>query len=310
MKVLVLGSAGFIGSAVCREILRAGGAVTGIDVHSSALYPGSIKIGRTEKLISEFPEHFRFHHADLTQLDLRPFVRDADYIVNEAAIPGLSPSWVNFDLYNSANLTLVSRILEAMRSEEKGHLVHASTSSVYGSKAEGGEDSLTMPISPYGVTKLAAENLISAYQKEFDLSATVLRYFSVFGPGQRPDMAYARFINKLRAGKDITIFGDGTQTRSNSYVDDVAKATFFACNSRISGETINICGDESITVLEAVQILADELGVEARLSFRDKLPGDQITTGGDNSRAKRLLNWTPDVGLEEGLRRQVRSELI
>jgi len=310
VKVLVLGSAGFIGSAVCREILRAGGAVIGIDVHSSGLYPESVKIRRTKKLIAEFPEHFQFHHADLTQLDLRPFIRDADYIVNEAAIPGLSLSWVDFDLYNSANLALVSRILEAMRSEEKGHLVHASTSSVYGSEAAGGEDSPTRPISPYGVTKLAAENLISAYQKEFGLSAIVLRYFSVFGPGQRPDMAYAKFINKLRAGKDITIFGDGNQTRSNSYIDDVAKATLLACNSTISGETMNICGDESITVLEAVHILAEELGVKARLSFMDKLPGDQMITKGDNSLAKRLLDWTPEVGLEEGLRLQARAELI
>jgi UDP-glucose 4-epimerase len=178
---------------------------------------------------------------------------------------------------------------------------------VYGEFANGDESPSTNPFSPYGVTKLAAENLITAYRNNFGISATILRYFSVFGPSQRPDMAYSKFIDSLLLNREIEIFGDGEQRRSNTFISDVVEATKLSADPRFNGEIFNICGDESITINEAIEALAESLGIKPIVRHLPVALGDQRDTSGDNSKAKRVLGWTPKVSIREGLEIQARQ---
>ena len=159
---------------------------------------------------------------------LEPIVAGADVVVNEAATPGLVLSWADFERYQSCNLSAVKRLVEACIAEGVPHLVQASTSSVYGAEATGDEMSQTLPVSPYGVTKLAAEHLLRAHTLDHEIGLTVLRYFSIYGPRQRPDMAYRIFCERLLRGEPLTVYGDGGQTRSNTYVSDCVAATLAA----------------------------------------------------------------------------------
>lgn len=309
MKYVVLGSAGFIGSKVCLALLKKGHDVIGIDAHVAGLYSSVTKEARTRGLLESESGRFDFIEGDISSMDLRPVFQDADHVINEAAMPGLAFSWTDFRAYNSSNLLTVHTILEALKFNSHTHLVHASTSSVYGRYATCREDGPTLPTSPYGVTKLAAEHLISSYSTEFGISSTILRYFSVFGPGQRPDMAYAKFIERLKSGSDIEIYGDGRQKRTNTFIDDVVEATLLACDKSHQGQVFNVAGNQGIELLEAVNILAVELGVEPSLVFRGRIPGDQDITQGDISKAREHLGWSPRVSIDEGLRLQAQEAM-
>jgi nucleoside-diphosphate-sugar epimerase len=202
------------------------------------------------------------------------------------------------------NLLGTQRLLEAARTANVRRFVHISTSSVYGLEAVGDETRPTRPISPYGVTKLAAEYLVLAFAETFGLPATILRYFSIFGPRQRPDMAYHIFTEALLDGRQIVVFGDGEQTRSNTFVTDAVAGTIAALEGAAVGEIYNIGGGESITVNESIRVLADALGVEADVRHEAARLGDQRHTAADTAKARAGFGYVPTVGPVEGLRAQ------
>jgi len=304
MRVLVTGSAGFIGARVTKMLLDEGAEVFGVDSFSDDLYPREKKDQRFSELRAW--SSFTPISGDLVDLDLLPIISQCEVVIHEAAMPGLVLSWNKFSIYTHSNVIATERLLNSLARIPDVHLVYASTSSVYGLNALGDEGGPLNPISPYGVTKLAAEHLVDAYSRNFGLSATVLRYFSVYGPSQRPDMAYERFCEKLVTGDAIAITGDGHQSRTNTHIDDVARATVSAAHKRLAGQTMNICGDQEMELLDVIDVFASEIGVTPNLVFRDPRPGDQYRTRGDASKACRLLEWQPRVPLEQGLRGQAR----
>jgi nucleoside-diphosphate-sugar epimerase len=300
--VLVTGAAGFVGSHLCERLLDRGDRVVGLDAFID-YYPRHIKEGNLYDLRTR--PGFRFEEADLRTANLYPLLEDVDVVVHAAAMPGLPKSWVDFELYGSCNLLATQRLAEAARVVGLDKLVYVSTSSVYGADAVGDENLVKKPISPYGVTKLAAEHLLEAYHAAFDLPVVTLRYFSVYGPRQRPDMAYNIFIERLLDGQPLTIFGDGHQTRSNTYVDDCVRGTMAAIDHGPVGEVFNIGGGEVVSVLDTVRRIEELVGVRADITHVAAREGDQRCTAADTSRAQRLLGYRPQVAPAEGVELQV-----
>jgi len=206
--------------------------------------------------LCEMPE-FSFHELDLRHDELMPLLKEVDVVFHLAAMAGLMRSWSDFNLYMTCNLEATQRLLEATRANGIRHFIHGSTSSVYGRFATGNEKSSLEPCSPYGVTKLSAENLCRTYAENFDLPLTILRFFSVYGPRQRPDMAYHIFIRALLQDEPITIYGDGEQSRSNTFIADCVNGVILAFEKREQsiGEIFNIGGGEVVTINQVLKIL-------------------------------------------------------
>ncbi|MCI0456450.1 MAG: GDP-mannose 4,6-dehydratase [Gemmataceae bacterium] len=302
MKCLVTGAAGFIGSHLCERLLADGHAVTGVDAFIP-YYPRALK----EANLAGIRTHraFRFRELDLRHDALDELLEGVESIFHLAAMPGLAQSWTEFDLYQSCNLTATRRLLEAVRGRpELRRFIHASTSSVYGRFSSGDEQLPTRPLSPYGVTKLAAENLCRAYAEELKLPLVVLRYFSVYGPRQRPDMGYHRFIRALLGGEPVVVYGDGLQVRGNTYVDDCVEATVLALGAP-AGEVYNVGGGEAVTVWDVLSKLEAITGRQAKVQSQPARPGDQRYTFADTTRLTRHLGWQPRIALDEGLAQQV-----
>ena len=296
---MVTGAAGFVGSHLAEALVAAGHQVVGLDCFTD-YYDRATKEGNLTSLMGS--DAFTFHDADLRTANLVPLVDGCDVVVNEAAMPGLLLGWEGFDTYLSCNVTAVERLATACLQTGVGHLVHASTSSVYGADATGDEDSPLQPISPYGATKLAAELVLDTMHRSEGLPVTILRYFSVYGPRQRPDMAYRALGERMLRGEPLSIHGDGKQSRTNTYVTDCVAATMAAIQQPQPGERFNIGGGEELTLLEAVEILAKVLDVEPQLEFAPPRPGDQRRTVADYTRAKQVFGWAPQVSAVEGLR--------
>jgi nucleoside-diphosphate-sugar epimerase len=302
MKCVVTGAAGFIGSHLCERLLQAGHAVRGVDAFIP-YYPRAVK----EANLTACRTHrgFEFRAADLRVDSVADLVEDAEVIFHLAAMPGLPRSWTDFDLYEGCNVTATQRLLEAVRGSARlKRFIYASTSSVYGRFGSGDESLPPRPISPYGVTKLAAENLCRSYAEELGLPLVVLRYFSVYGPRQRPDMGYHKFVTALLAGQPITVFGDGQQVRGNTYVADCVEATTSAIGA-MPGETYNVGGGEAVSVWDVIHKLESLTGRRAEIIRQPPRSGDQRSTFADTAKLARHLGWTPKVGLDEGLARQV-----
>jgi nucleoside-diphosphate-sugar epimerase len=302
MRCLVTGAAGFIGSHLCEHLLRAGHAVVGLDAFIP-YYPRPLKEENLRAARAD--ARFTFHELDLRRDDPGPALEGVEVVFHLAAMAGLARSWTDFDLYQGCNLTATHRLLEAARGRPGlRRLVYASTSSVYGRFGSGDESLPTRPISPYGVTKLAAEHLCRAYAEEHGLPVVVLRYFSVYGPRQRPDMGYARFIDAIAGGTPVVVFGDGRQVRGNTYVDDCVAATVAAAAAP-AGEVYNVGGGETANVWEVLHRLEALLGRKAVVRREPARPGDQRYTLADTGKLLRHVGWEPRVGLDEGLALQV-----
>ncbi|MCK4648265.1 NAD-dependent epimerase/dehydratase family protein, partial [bacterium] len=227
MRVLVTGVAGFIGSHLAEGLLKLDCEVKGIDSFTD-YYSRKIKENNLKNLKEN--KNFFFQEGDLLELDLEKVLEGIDYLFHEAAQPGVRKSWgKNFEHYIRNNITVTQRLLEEAKGLHLKKVVLASSSSVYGeSPLPTKEDNVLRPISPYGVTKLASENLGYLYYKSFKVPIIILRYFTVYGPGQRPDMAFHRFIKATLNNEEITIYGDGNQTRDFTYVSDAVEATIKA----------------------------------------------------------------------------------
>jgi nucleoside-diphosphate-sugar epimerase len=302
MKCVVTGAGGFIGSHLCERLLATGHQVTGIDAFIP-YYPRPVKEANL-KGAREKPD-YRFASVDLRRDELGECLAGAEAIFHLAAMPGLAESWVDFDLYASCNIQATQRLLEGIRrmSSRPRKLVYASTSSVYGRFASGDETLPTRPVSPYGVTKLAAEQLCRAYGEAYGLDVVALRYFSVYGPRQRPDMAYHRFMKALLTDQPITLYGDGLQVRGNTYVADCVEATIAAVEA-ISGEVYNVGGGEAVNMLDILAKLEALAGHRFVLKKEPVRAGDQRHTFADTSKLRRHLRWEARTSLDEGLAQQ------
>jgi nucleoside-diphosphate-sugar epimerase len=302
MHCLVTGAAGFIGSHLCERLLADGHAVTGVDCFT-AYYPKPVKERNLAGPLAH--DRFTFRELDLSAGVPEDAVAGAEWVFHLAAMPGLTKSWTDFDLYSRHNLTATHRLLESLKgSPTLKRLVYASTSSVYGKYASGDETLPTKPSSPYGITKLASEQLCRVYGDEFGLPVVVLRYFSVYGPRQRPEMGYHLFINAILRGKPITLTGDGLQVRGNTYIADCVDATVRAADA-MPGETFNLGGGELVTVIEVLRRLERITGKKAEIVRHPPRKGDQLATGADVSKLTRFTGWKPATSVDDGLAKQV-----
>ncbi len=300
MQCVVTGAAGFIGSHLCERLLALGHEVVGLDAFVP-YYPRGVK-ERNLAGLTDRPR-FRFHRLDLRSDPLDAVVADAEAVFHLAAMPGLVKSWTDFDGYNSCNVTATQRLLDALRAAPRlRRLVHVSTSSVYGRFAAGDETLPTKPVSPYGVTKLAAEHLCQAYADAYGLPVVILRFFSVYGPRQRPDMGYHRFLDALLHDRPITIYGDGRQERGATYVADAVEAAVLAPDA-LPGEIFNVGGGETASVLDVLRLMEQITGLRFRTRHEAARPGDQQHTAADTGKLRRL-GWKPGTRLADGLARQ------
>jgi nucleoside-diphosphate-sugar epimerase len=300
--ILVTGAAGFIGSGIVRRLNEQGRQVFGVDALLGGLYPAQEKKERFAELSSL--SGVEMLALDLRDGDLSLIPGTITHVINEAAMPGLSLSWDDFELYSSCNLSALSRLLEVAKSWPVEKFVQVSTSSVYGAHAVGDESQALQPVSPYGVTKLAAEHLALAYWRDSGIPSTVLRYFSVYGPGQRPDMAYRKFITQALAGDPITLYGTGEQSRTNTYISDCVEATISALALAMPGEIYNISGSEQRTINEALAIIESLTNHPLTIVRESAARGDQLETRGDSAKAREQLGLKDSVNLESGLENQ------
>lgn len=304
MKVVITGVAGFIGSNLARTLLDRGDVeVLGVDSLTD-YYPVDNKLRNLERLQDD---KFDFVDGDLATVDLGPLLRGASAIFHQAGQPGVRKSWGDeFGVYTTQNVLVTQKLLEAARSiDTLEAFVYASSSSVYGD-AESyptSEMDRPMPMSPYGVTKLAAEHLATLYGKNFGVPTVSLRYFTVYGPGQRPDMAFNKFFRAALDDQPIPVYGDGTQIREFTHVEDIVEANIRAWQRRPpAGSVINLSGGSSVTVNQVLAKIAEITGKNLNVEHLEKVAGDVFRTGGSTQRAKDLLDWQPMIDIDAGLR--------
>lgn len=303
-RCLVTGAAGFIGSHLCEALLEEGHEVVGLDAFIP-YYPRKIKEANLK--VARRHNRFRFLELDLRRDDLAPALAGCKAVIHEAAMPGLMRSWSDIALYASCNIVGTQRLLEAAHAAGIAHFIHISTSSVYGREATGPENALLRPCSPYGITKLAAEHLCETYADSFGIPLTILRYFSVYGPRQRPDMAYYILINSLLKNRTFTLYGIGDQTRSNTYVADGVQATLLALRhrDRAVGEIFNVGGGEIVSLNQVIEMLEEMTGRKLKIKRLPARLGDQKHTAADISRIASRLGYRPSTPVRQGLAAQL-----
>jgi UDP-glucose 4-epimerase len=297
-RVLVTGCAGFIGSHLVERLLQADNDVIGIDCFTD-YYPQEQKLANLSRALKN--NRFTFLRQDILEVDRFPRV---DHVFHLAAQPGVRASWgTNFTIYTKNNVEATQRLLEFYRSTELKSFIYSSSSSVYGdAELPMKEDARTLPISPYGVTKLAGENLCYLYWKNYGVPTVSLRFFTVYGPRQRPDMAIHKFVNAIVNEREIEIFGDGEQLRDFTFVDDVIDALVLASRSSLSGEVLNVGGSHTLSVNELIRYVEKITGKKARARYVERQKGDARDTWADTAKARRLLGWAPQTDIKSGLR--------
>ena len=306
MKALVTGGAGFIGSHLSERLLDQGAGVTALDSFTD-FYPRPLKERNLSGLIGR--PGYRFKEGDIRGVDLAALLDGVTHVFHLAAQAGVRRSWgAEFEIYTQLNIDSTQRLLEACVGRHIERLVYASSSSVYGDEVEipMTELALPQPVSPYGVTKLAAEQLCYLYHVNFGVPTVSLRYFTVYGPRQRPDMGFHRFFAAILAGQPLIQFGDGLQTRDFTYVADAAAATATAAVRGVPGRVYNIGGGARVSLREVFDLIARVSGRPVTIDQQGPQKGDMRDTYADTSRAQADLGFAPTVTLEEGLRQMWR----
>ena len=306
MRALITGVAGFIGSTLAERLVSLGHDVVGVDCFTD-YYPRPLKEANLASL-RESPR-FRFVEADIVNTDLKALLDGAEVVFHQAAQAGVRASWgFTFESYVHHNVLGTQMLLEAIKqSSGVRRVVYASSSSIYGDTTDlpMRENSLPKPYSPYGVTKLAAENLCELYRNNFGVQAVSLRYFTVYGPRQRPDMGFNKFIRSMLAGSPLQIFGNGKQTRDFTFIDDIVDANLAAAEQGNASGIYNIGGGSRVTLMEVLETLSSIVGTPLSLEHLPEQAGDVRHTEADTSRARSDLGYAPKVGLREGLTREV-----
>jgi len=310
MNVLVTGVGGFIGSALASELLKKGFEVIGVDSLTDN-YSASIKLNNLKELRDH--ENFFWDKRDLVFESPDDLIQKSDIIFHLAGQASVQNSWnQDFATYTMRNEVLTHKLLNSAINNGMPKFVFSSSSSIYGKSTSNPmkEDGPKNPVSPYGVSKAAAESLVSLYGTEFGLATTSLRYFTVFGPRQRPDMAFNKLIQAGMQGKPFHIHGDGTQTRDFTFVADVVTANILAATSTVApGSVFNIGGGSPNSLQSAISIIEGYLGKKITLEKQEFGKGNPMSTEADFSKAKQILGWEPKVTFEEGLKCQVEWQV-
>ncbi len=304
MTCLVTGAAGFIGSHLCRKLIKEGFSVAGIDSFTDS-YPKWIKERNIKPLMRE--KNFKLLSSDLNDLELNKLLSKTDYVFHLAAQAGVRASWgENFSVYIKNNIEATQKLLEAAKNSRIKKFIYASSSSVYGFCPElpMSETSSLYPFSPYGVSKLAAEHLCFLYFKNYNVPTVSLRFFTVYGPGQRPDMAFHIFFKAIAEDKQITVYGDGKQTRDFTYVDDIIEANFSSLKNGVPGEIYNIGGGSRKKLEEIFPLIESICQKKIKINREEKQSGDVLHTLADIQKAHKELNYLPQTQLSDGLKEE------
>jgi nucleoside-diphosphate-sugar epimerase len=302
MRALVTGGAGFVGSHLSERLLEQGAEVVAIDSFTD-YYPRAVKERNLGPIRGE--ARYRLIEADLNVLDLRDVLTGMTHVFHLAAQAGVRKSWGrDFQTYTALNVDATQRLLEACVGLPIERVVYASSSSVYGDAVEMPmrEDAMVQPVSPYGVTKLAAEHLCHLYYVNHGVPTVSLRYFTVYGPRQRPDMGFNRFFTALLEGRPVVQFGDGRQTRDFTFIGDIVTATAAAAVHGVPGRVYNIGGGSRVSLGDVFEMLARVSGRRLEIEHQPAQKGDMRDTYADTSRARADLGFEPSVDLETGLR--------
>ena len=299
MKTLITGCAGFIGSHLTERLLKSGCEVIGIDSFSN-YYDRELK--EKNLVVSLDNDKFTFIEKDLLEMDEYP---DVDFVYHMAAQAGVRDSWGdNFSSYTSNNIEVTWKLLEFYKDLDIKKFVYSSSSSVYGDvELPMNEKSRLKPVSPYGVTKLAAENLCYLYWKNYNIPTISLRYFTVYGPRQRPDMAINKFFRSILNGDEIIVYGDGEQRRDFTFVDDAVNAISMSAQSRVVGDVFNVGGGSTISVNRLINEIVEITGKKARIRYIAKQKGDVTNTEASLEKIESILGWKPKISIKAGLKK-------
>lgn len=303
MRVLITGAAGFVATNLIPSLCNSYDHVIGVDSFDNLVYSAEIKKRNLARAI-KFP-NFSFYEQNLSKGTLPRDLLATDAIINLAALPGQLSSWSNLGKYIESNLGVVANILSQLDMSKPLLWIQASTSSVYGSIAITDESSRCEPSNPYGTTKMAAENLLINFGQNFPLNYVILRYFSLYGPFQRPDMGIHKFLESIQNNSPLTIYGDGNQTRGFTYIDDAIQATTECItNQNASKQIFNVSGGIEISVNEIIDICESIVGKKANVIYKKRPIGDQLKTNGISEKTNAVLRFNPKTSIQEGIAAQ------
>lgn len=306
MRILVTGAAGFIGSHLCAKLLEnVDIEVVGVDTFIGPT-PKDIKVANLPELINH--PRFTFIEVDLMKADIDDLLSQVEVVYHLAGMPGVRSSWGNdFNDYVTNNINLTQKLLESAKNIPLKKFIYASTSSIYGEKSGMvKEDEYPLPLSPYGLTKLAGEHLCNVYRHSYNIPIVIVRFFTVYGPGQRPDMAFHRFIKQILTGEPLTIFGDGTQSRDFTYISDCVEGiSKIYDKDHVVGTYMNIGGKERASVNEVIGMIEELTGKKANKKILPKVSGEPKHTWADITNAKKLIGYEPKVTLREGIAKEI-----